>query len=56
MVRNEENELLFTRIVTGWRVCIGYRKLNKATRKDYYPLSFLDQMLDLLAGHSHYTS
>ena len=54
MVQNEKNELLSTRIVTGWRVCIDYRKLNKATKKDYYSLPFLDQMLDRLAGHSHY--
>ena len=54
IVWNEKDELLSTRIVTGWRVCIDYRKLNKATRKDHYSLPFLDQMLDRLAGHSHY--
>ena len=54
MVRNEKNELLSTRKITRWRVCIDYRKLNKATRKDHYPLPFLHQMLDRLAGHSHY--
>ena len=54
VVRNEKNELLSTCAVTGWRVYIDYRKLNKATRKDHYPLPFLDQILDRLAGHSHY--
>ena len=54
MIRNEKNELIPTRIVTGWRVCIDYRKLNTAARKDNYPLPFIDQMLDRLAGHSHY--
>ena len=54
MIRNEKNELIPTRTVTGWRVCIDYRKLNNATRKDHYPLPFIDQMLDKLAGHSHY--
>ena len=54
MIRNEKNELIPIRIMTGWRVCIDYRKLKIATRKDYYPLPFIDQMLDRLAGHPHY--
>ena len=54
MVRNEKDKLLSTHTVTSRRVCIDYRKLNKATRKDHYPLPFLDQMLDKLTGHSHY--
>ena len=56
MIRNEKNELIPTRTVTGWRVCIDYRKLNTTTRKDHYPLLFIDQMLDRLARHSHYCS
>ena len=54
MIRNEKNELIPTRTMIGWRVCIYYRKLNTAIRKDHYPLPFIDQMLDRLAGHSHY--
>ena len=54
VIRNEKNELIPTRTVTGWRVCIDYRKLNTATRKDYFPLPFIDQMLDRLAGHPHF--
>ena len=49
--RNEKIELIQTRTMTGWRVCIDYRKLNTVTRKDHYPLSFIDQMLDKLTGH-----
>ena len=54
MIRNEKNELIPTRTVTGWRVCIDYRKLNTVTRKDHFPLPFIDQMLDRLAGHPHF--
>ena len=54
VIRNEKNELIPTRTVTGWRVCIDYRKLNTATRKDHFPLPFIDQMLDRLAGHHHF--
>ncbi|GJZ63828.1 hypothetical protein Tco_0620249 [Tanacetum coccineum] len=49
-----ENELIPTRLVTGWRVCIDYRKLNEATRKDHFPLPFMDQMLERLAGNDYY--
>ncbi|GKD48196.1 reverse transcriptase domain-containing protein [Tanacetum coccineum] len=49
-----ENELIPTRLVTGWRVCIDYRKLNEATRKDHFPLPFMDQMLERLAGNEYY--
>ena len=51
---NERNELIPKRIVTGWRVFIDYRKLNITTRKDHFPLPFIDQVLDKLAGHPHF--
>ncbi|XP_022853327.1 uncharacterized protein LOC111374820 [Olea europaea var. sylvestris] len=54
MEKIENNELIPTLLVTGWRVCMDYRKLNNATRKDHFPLPFIDQMLERLAGHSHY--
>nr|GEV94120.1 reverse transcriptase domain-containing protein [Tanacetum cinerariifolium] len=54
VVKNEENELIPTRLVTGWCVCIDYRKLNEATRKDHFPLPFMDQMLERLAGNEYY--
>ncbi|CAJ2663002.1 unnamed protein product [Trifolium pratense] len=54
VVRNEKNELIPTRTVTGWRMCIDYRRLNLATRKDHFPLPFMDQMLESLAGQAYY--
>ncbi|CAN6557166.1 unnamed protein product [Malus baccata var. baccata] len=54
VVKNENNELVPTRIQTGWRVCIDYRKLNATTRKDHFPLPFIDQMLERLTSHSFY--
>ncbi|XP_073298528.1 uncharacterized protein [Primulina huaijiensis] len=54
VVKNDNDELISTRTVTGWRVCIDYRKLNNATRKDHFPLPFIYQMLDRLAGYCHY--
>nr|GEX50522.1 reverse transcriptase domain-containing protein [Tanacetum cinerariifolium] len=54
VTENEENELILTRLVTGWRMCIDYRKLNEGTRKDHFPLPFMDQMLERLAGNEYY--
>jgi hypothetical protein len=46
VIRNEKNELIPQRTVTSWWMCIDYRKLNKATRKDHFPLPFIDEMLE----------
>ena len=54
VVENEHNELIPTRVTTGWRVCIDYRKLNAGIRKDHFPLPFVDQMLERVAGHEFY--
>ena len=42
IVENERNELIPTRTVTGWIICIDYRKLNKAIQKDHFPFPFMD--------------
>ncbi|KAL9400967.1 hypothetical protein Peur_004816 [Populus x canadensis] len=54
LVKNKNDELIPTRISSGWRMCVDYRKLNLATRKDHFPLPFMDQMLERLAGKSFY--
>ncbi|GJX88226.1 hypothetical protein Tco_0340240 [Tanacetum coccineum] len=53
VVTNENDELVPTRTITGWRVCIDYHKLNEATAKDHFPLPFMDQMLERLAGNKY---
>ena len=50
VVQNERNDLIPQRTVTGWRMCIDYQMLNKATRKDHFPLPFIDEMLERLAN------
>ncbi|GJT89919.1 reverse transcriptase domain-containing protein [Tanacetum coccineum] len=54
VVTNENNELVLTRTVTGWRVCIDHHKLNEATVKDHFPLPFMDQMLERLSGNKYF--
>ena len=54
VVQNERNELIPQRTVTGWRMCIYYWMLNKATRTDHFPLPFIDEMLEPLAKHSYF--
>nr|GEX56410.1 reverse transcriptase domain-containing protein [Tanacetum cinerariifolium] len=54
VVENENNELVPTRLVIGWRVCIDYQKLNDATCKDHFLLLFMDQMLERLAENEFY--
>jgi hypothetical protein len=54
VITNEKNELIPQRTTTRWRMCIDYRKLNKATKKDHFPLPFIDEMLEQLANHSFF--
>ena len=54
VVQNEKGEEITTRLTSGWRVCIDYRKLNAMTRKDHFPLPFTDQVLERVSGHPFY--
>jgi hypothetical protein len=56
VVRNEKNELIPQRTITRWRMCIDYQKLNKATKKDHFPLLFIDEMLERLVNHFSFVS
>ena len=51
---NEKGEKIHTRLQMKWRVCIDHRKLNSATKKDHFPLPFIDQILDRLAGSNYF--
>jgi hypothetical protein len=53
VIKNKDNELATTCVQLGWRVCIDYRKLNSITRKDHFPLHFIDQMVKRLADHDY---
>ncbi|CAA6668627.1 unnamed protein product [Spirodela intermedia] len=54
VIKNENGDEIQTRLTTGWRVCIDYRKLNSVTRKDHFPLPFTDQILEKLAGKNFF--
>ena len=51
MVQNDEGKEIATCLTSSWRVCIDYRKLNVVTRKDHFPLPFIDQVLERVSGH-----
>ncbi|WJZ81227.1 hypothetical protein VitviT2T_001080 [Vitis vinifera] len=54
VIQNEKGEEVSTRLTSGWRVCIDYRRLNLVTRKDHFPLPFMDQVLERVSGHPFY--
>ena len=54
IVPNDKDELIPQRIITSYRMVIDFRKLNKSTKKDHYPLPFIDQMLERLSKHTHF--
>ena len=49
-VHNEKGEEMPTRLTIDWRVCIAYRRLNEVTKKDHFPLPFMDQLLERISG------
>ena len=54
MTHNEKREEIPTRLTTGWRVCIDYRRVNELTWKDHFPLPFMDQLLERISGYPFY--
>ena len=54
LMLNEKGEEMPTRLTTGSRVCIDYRRLNEVTRKDHFPLPFMDQLLERISGNPFY--
>ena len=54
VVQNDKGEDVSTCLTTGWRVCIDYKRLNAVTRKDHFPLPFIDQVLERVSGHHFY--
>ena len=53
-VCNEKGEEIRTRLTSDWRVCIDYRRLNEVTKKDHFPLPFMDQLLERISDHPFY--
>ncbi|RDX99950.1 Retrovirus-related Pol polyprotein from transposon 17.6, partial [Mucuna pruriens] len=51
IIKNQQDEMVPAKIQNNWQVCIDYRKLNQATRKDHFPLPFIDQVLEKLVGY-----
>ena len=54
VVKNDEEELIPTRLTIGWQVCIDFRKLNEVTKKYHFSLPFLDHVLERVASHDYY--
>lgn len=54
VTQNEKNDLILTRTVIRWRMCIDYRRLNQIMIKDHFPLPFIDKILERLVGKTYY--
>ncbi|KAJ7949905.1 Retrovirus-related Pol polyprotein [Quillaja saponaria] len=54
VVQNKDDELVPVRVQSGWRMYVDYRKLNQESCKDFFPLPFMNQMLERLASKSFY--
>ncbi|KAG1347440.1 putative RVT_1 domain-containing protein [Cocos nucifera] len=45
------NVVLVKKANNKWRMCIDFKKLNKACPKDSYPLPRIDQLMDVTSGY-----
>ncbi|RVW81147.1 Retrovirus-related Pol polyprotein from transposon 17.6 [Vitis vinifera] len=53
VVQNEKGEEITTRLTSGWR-CVLIIEIECVTRKDHFPLPFIDQVLERVSGHPFY--
>jgi hypothetical protein len=37
------------------KICVDYKKLNGTTKKDLYPLPFINEVINIVVGHEMYT-
>ena len=45
------NTVVVKKKIGKWRVCVNFTDLNKAYPKDLFPLPWIDQLVDTIAGH-----
>lgn len=49
LIKNDEGELIPIELTIGLQVCIDFKKPNSVTKKNHFPLPFLDQVLERVA-------
>jgi len=47
--------VVLKKVIGKWRICVDFQELNKTTLNDYFPLPFIDQVLDTLSGKQYFS-